>query len=271
MIEVILAGIFGLLIGSFLNVCIHRLPHDESVLQPARSYCPNCRKVIAWYDNIPVLSFLLLRARCRNCQTPISWRYPLVEAITGALFAWSVYVHGWNLTGLKYCVFSAILVDLVFTDFETYILPDEFTLGGSVVGLVLSAITPPTTNFLGYFLPQTWPRWIVSLMEAAFAGLVVAGLLWFIGSLYMWIRKREGLGFGDVKMLLVIGVFLGLPNALLTVFFGSVLGSVVGVLYIKLSRRGWDHELPFGSFLGAAAIFVGLFGEAFFKWYWKLG
>lgn len=308
-IEVLLAAVLGLVIGSFLNVCIHRLPEDESVLEPRRSYCPHCRQTIAWYDNVPLLSFFLLRGRCRHCQAAISWRYPIVEALTALLFAWTIQTHGWNLVGLKYCVFAAILVDLVFTDYETYILPDEFTLGGAAAGVVLAAVTPPSAPLLAYFFPKTWPLWVAPLVDSAFAACTVAGLLWLTGAsyrafrnwrlsrklyrrmrerpsplykklgkeLYPRIRKTlprwtsEVLGLGDVKMLLMVGAFLGLPAALLTIFLGAALGSVIGGLYIRLARKGWEHELPFGSFLGVAAIFVGLFGDSFFKWYWKLG
>ncbi|MBI4903311.1 MAG: prepilin peptidase [Acidobacteria bacterium] len=270
-LEILAAAFLGLLIGSFLNVCIHRLPEDESLLQPARSYCPHCRAMIAWYDNIPVLSYILLRAKCRACGASISWRYPLVEAITGILFGASVYVHGWNWMGLKHCIFAAILVDLVFTDLETYILPDEFTLGGSVVGLVMAALAPANTRFLAFFLPATWPLWLIGVLEGAFAGCILAGLMWTGGMLFQKIRGKEGLGLGDVKMLLVIGVFLGLPATLLTVFLGSLLGSIVGGFYIVMSRKDWDFEIPFGTFLGFAAMMLSLFGDVFFKWYWKLG
>lgn len=269
LLEALIAGFFGMLIGSFLNVCIHRLPEDQSVWNPRRSFCPHCRATIAWYDNIPVFSYLLLGAKCRACRAPISWRYPLVEAITGLLFGLSVWVHGWNWMGLKHCVFAAILVDLVFTDLETYILPDEFTLGGSVVGLGLAAMAPAKTKFLAFFLPATWPEWAIGMCEGLFAGCLLSGLMWIGGTLFEKIRKKEGLGLGDVKMLLVIGIFLGLPASLLTVFLGSLVGSIVGGLYIALSREDWDFPIPFGTFLGVAAMTLSLFGDVFFRWYWK--
>jgi leader peptidase (prepilin peptidase)/N-methyltransferase len=269
MIEALFAGLFGLLIGSFLNVCIYRLPRDLSVVTP-RSHCPECEKLVAWYDNIPVLSWLLLGAKCRNCKTPIHWRYPAVELLTGVLFFWCVYSRGWNMMGLKLCVFSAIMVDLIFTDLADRILPDEFTLGGAAVGVVLAAFTPPESFITLMFLSQTTPQWIHSVAEAMLGGGVTAGLLWFTGVVYKRVRNREGLGFGDVKMLLTIGVFLGLPGALLTVFMGSVLGAVCGGLFIWLSKNDTNYELPFGSFLGLSALIVGLFGGPIMNWYMSI-
>lgn len=269
MMEALIAGFFGLLIGSFLNVCIYRLPRDLSVVHP-RSHCTNCEKTVAWYDNIPVISYILLGAKCRNCKAPIHWQYPLVELITGLLFFWSVYSRGWNVLGLKMCVFSAILVDLIVTDYNDRILPDEFTKGGFAAGLILAAFTPPTTNLLLLFLPLTTPVWIHSVAEALLGGLLTAGLLWFTGFLYQKIRKREGLGFGDVKMLLAVGAFLGFPATLMTVFFGSLVGAVLGTIFIFVAKEDMTYELPYGSFLGLAALVVGLFSENISAWYWGL-
>lgn len=270
MIEALMAGLFGLLIGSFLNVCIYRLPRDLSVVHP-RSHCPVCEKTVAWYDNFPVLSYLILGAKCRYCKTPIPWRYPAVELLTGVLFFISVYARGWNPIGLKLCVFSAIMVDLIFTDLADRILPDEFTLGGAAVGLILSALTPPESFVTLLFLPPATPPWIQSVAEALLGGGLTAGLLWLTGIVYKRVRHREGLGFGDVKMLLTIGVFLGLPGALLTVFLGSVLGAVCGGLFIWLSKEDTTYELPFGSFLGFSALVIALFGEPLMAWYAQLG
>jgi len=270
-IEALFAGAFGMLIGSFLNVCIYRLPRDLSVVHP-RSHCPECERIVAWYDLVPVLSWLLLGARCRWCKTPIPFIYPLVELVTGALFFWSVYSRGPNLLGLKMCIFSAILVDLIFTDLNDRILPDEFTLGGFAVGLALAPLTPAPSSLALIFAPPSWPQWGTSLGEALLGGLGSAGLLWLVAAVYSRVRGREGLGFGDVKMMLAVGAFLGLPGALATIFLGSVLGSLLGSLYLVLTRKDMSqYELPFGSFLGVAALGVGLFGEHLFAWYWQLG
>jgi len=265
MIEAWLAGIFGLLIGSFLNVCIHRMPRDLSVIRP-RSFCPGCEKPIAWYDNIPVLSYLVLMGRCRHCAGRIGWRYPLVEALTGVLFFAAVQNHGMSLVALKYCVFSALVVGLVFMDLEELILADELTLGGTVVGLVLSMWVRFEYGPLHPFLPPLNQRWL-SLAEAAFAAAFTAGALWLVGALYYRIRKREGLGLGDVKMTAMIAAFLGLQPALLALLVGSVLGAVIGLIFIWITRKDAStYELPFGSFLGAGALAVAWFAEPLFRW-----
>jgi leader peptidase (prepilin peptidase) / N-methyltransferase len=270
-IEAALALIFGLLIGSFLNVCIHRWPRDLSVVRP-RSHCPACGKTIAWYDNIPVLSFLVLRGRCRHCAARISVRYPVVELGTGLLFFWFVYRYGPTLEALKLCVFSAMLVALIFSDLEERILPDEFTLGGTVAGLVLAAFVPLDAEFISLLLPfRLGPRGH-SLEESAFGALIGSGAIWFVGFIYEKLRHREGLGLGDVKMIAMIGAFLGLRLALLTLMLASLLGAVVGLVYIVATRKDSStYELPFGSFLGLAALIVGLFGQVIVVWYSHLG
>lgn len=269
MIEAILAGLFGMLIGSFLNVCIYRLPRDLSVVHP-RSHCTACEKTIAWYDNIPVVSYILLGGKCRYCKASYSITYPLVELVTGILFFISVYLHGANLVGYKWCAFSAIMVDLVVTDLFERILPDEFTLGGFVLGVALAAFTPAPSNLSMLLVPYQWPAWAHGVAEALIGGLFTAGLLWFTGWAYEKVRKREGLGLGDVKMMLVIGAFLGLPGTLITLFLGSVLGGVIGGLYILLSKADTTYELPFGSFLGLAAVIIGIGGERLMAWYQHL-
>jgi leader peptidase (prepilin peptidase)/N-methyltransferase len=257
--EAILAGLAGLLIGSFLNVCIYRLPRDLSVVTP-RSHCPHCERTIAWYDNVPLLSWALLRGHCRHCGAGIPVRYPLVEAITGALFFAGVWQFGPTIMALKFCVFAAIMVDLIFTDFEERILPDEFTIGGTIVGVVLAAWVPTQTPMLPVLFPSTAvPIRAVSMLEAAATAVLLSGVLWGIGALYAKIRGREGLGFGDVKMVACIGAFLGLMQGLLGLMMGSLLGSVAGIAYILLARKDANsYELPFGSFLGIAAVVVAL-------------
>lgn len=269
MMEAWFAGLFGLLIGSFLNVCIYRLPRDLSVVRP-RSHCPYCEKLVAWYDNVPVLSYLLLGAKCRHCKAPIHWQYPLVELATGALFFYSVYTLGWNALGLKHCLFSAIMVDLIVTDWNDRILPDEFTYGGFVAALLIAPFTPAPSSLMTLFLPVRLPVWMYSVAEAAAGGLICAGLLYVAGKIYEKVRHREGLGLGDVKMLLTVGAFLGLPGALMTIFLGSIVGAVLGSIYIWKSGQDMTYELPYGSFLGAAALFVALFGERLSAWYLRM-
>jgi leader peptidase (prepilin peptidase) / N-methyltransferase len=257
MIETFIAALFGLLIGSFLNVCIHRWPRDLSVVSP-RSACPECEKPIASYDNIPVLSFLFLRGRCRQCGARIHWHYPLVELLTAVAFGYFVHRTGVSLVALKYCVFAAIQIALVFCDFETLILPDEFTVGGFFIGLVFApfVLVHDSTFHLiaGMFGLLPGPR-LGSLGEALFGAIVPAGSIWFGGWLFEKLRHKEGLGFGDVKMLAMVGAFLGIQGALLTIVVASIAGSVIGLIFVKATGKdAATYPLPFGSFLGAAAL-----------------
>lgn len=261
MIEAALAFLFGLLIGSFLNVCIYRMPRDLSVVRP-RSFCPTCEKPVAWYDNIPLASYVLLRGRCRHCRQPISIRYPVVEFLTAAVFFLALFLYGPSARAFKLCTFAALLIGLVFSDLEQRILPDEFTLGGVAAGIGLAGLVPFRGGFAMLFLPASLgPRWI-SVIEAALVAAVSGGLLWLIGELYYRIRHRDGLGLGDVKMIAMIGAFLGLQGALLAVVLGSLLGSVIGLAYIYLARKdAASYELPFGTFLGIAALALALLRE----------
>jgi len=250
-----LAVIAGLLAGSFLNVCIWRLPRDLSVVRP-RSLCPRCRNPIAWFDNIPVVSFALLGGKCRHCRARIPIRYPAVELLTAALFWAAVRMHGASPAALKLGLFAALLVGLIFADLEQRILPDEFTLGGLGAGLAFAALVPVEPGLVSLFLAGAHPR-LASLTEAAAGAAFCAGGIWLVGQLYYLIRRREGLGLGDVKMLGMIGAFLGLRQTLLVMLLGSLIGSVIGLLYIRLARKdAATYELPYGTFLGIAALAV---------------
>src|SRR6202140_1153220 len=194
MMIVLLAFLAGLLIGSFLNVCIYRLPRDLSVVTPPRSFCPECEKTIAWYDNIPVISYFVLRARCRHCNARIPVRYLLVELSTGAAFALCVAALGLSLPALKYAIYSAIMIALVASDLEERILPDEFTLGGTLIGLAFSPFVPLEHYFAAMFIPYSaGERW-QSFGESAFAAAVGSGSIWLVGWLYEKLRHRGGLG-----------------------------------------------------------------------------
>ncbi|MBZ5601524.1 MAG: prepilin peptidase [Acidobacteriia bacterium] len=275
MIEIAIAVLAGLLIGSFLNVCVFRLPRDLSVVRP-RSFCPGCEKMIAWYDNIPVLSFILLGGRCRNCKERIPFRYPLVELSTAAAFGICVAALGPTLAAAKYSIFSAILITLIASDAEERILPDEFTLGGTILGLIFSVLVPMgrpgELDFSQFFIPGSlnW-RWH-SLTESALGAGLPCVMIWFVGWAYEKLRHREGLGFGDVKMIAMIGAFLGLRWALLTLIAASLFGSLGGLAYIFITGKDAStYELPFGSFLGLAALGVAMFGEVVVVWYSRLG
>jgi leader peptidase (prepilin peptidase) / N-methyltransferase len=261
--EALLAFLFGLLIGSFLNVCIHRMPRDLSVVRP-RSHCPACKAMIAWYDNIPLLSYAILRGRCRHCGARISPRYPMVELLTGILFAAVVLRFGVGPQAGKLCLFAALLVGLIFSDLECLILPDEFTLGGLAAGLALSWFIPLGDDagraLLWILGVEPAERWL-SPVEAALAAALPAGMLWLGGWIFEKVRHKEGLGLGDVKLIAMVGAFLGLRGVLLTLLAGSVAGSILGLLYIKLARKdAATYELPFGTFLGAAALAVAFWG-----------
>ncbi len=271
MIEELVAALAGLLIGSFLNVCIYRLPRDLSVVRP-RSFCPACENMIAWYDNIPVVSFILLRSRCRHCRAPISIRYPLVELSTAAAFALCVFEYGPSLQAVELSLFSAILIALIFSDIEERILPDEFTIGGTILGMVFALLVPLPPGLVYLLLPYSvGPRWL-SLGEAALGAGVSSGCIWLVGWLYSKFRHREGLGFGDVKMIAMIGAFLGLQWALLILIAASLVGSIGGLLYIFVAKKeAATYELPFGSFLGIAALAAALFRVPFMTWYSHLG
>jgi leader peptidase (prepilin peptidase)/N-methyltransferase len=271
LIPALIAALAGLLIGSFLNVCIYRLPRDLSVVSP-RSYCPQCEGPIPWFDNIPLLSYLVLAGRCRKCGQRIPARYPLVELLTAAAFFCAVWFLGPTAAAAKFCVFGTIVITLLFSDLEERLLPDEFTLGGVIIGVVFAVFVPLPPGLVAIlFYSLRNPR-VISTGESLFAALFCAGALWLVGALYQKVRHREGLGFGDVKMVAMIGAFLGIQGALLTLITGSLLGAIVGLCYIWFTGKDAStYELPFGTFLGIAALGVGLFTDLIAAWYTRLG
>jgi len=265
MIEALLALLFGLLIGSFLNVCIYRWPRDLSVVRP-RSHCTSCDKMIAGYDNVPIFSFLLLRGRCRHCKARISLRYPAVELLTGALFFHFVYALGPTVAALKMCVLAALLIGLTFSDLEERILPDEFTKGGLALGFLFALFVPVPDNIgesILFLLGVDVNGPAASVVEAVFGAVLPAFFLWGAGELYFRIRHREGLGFGDVKLIAMVGSFLGLTGALWTLIIGGVSGSIVSVIYAKAAGKDLGtYELPYGTFLGVAALVLAVWHKA---------
>lgn len=251
------AALAGLLFGSFLNVCIYRMPRDLSVVAP-RSFCPECGKQIAWYDNVPVLSYALLRGVCRHCGTRIGLRYPLVELMTAVLFGWTAGRYGYTIETLKWVVFEALLVALFWIDLEERLLPDELTLGGTVVGLCFAVFVVAPGLLGDLLLPGPHPVWR-SVLNAILGGVLLAVPLWLIGAAYRRLRRREGLGFGDVKLVLLIGIYLGFEKGVIALMIGAVAGSVLGIIYIVLTRENAaTYELPLGTFLCAGAMLVPL-------------
>jgi leader peptidase (prepilin peptidase)/N-methyltransferase len=255
---VAVAALAGLLIGSFLNVCIYRIPRDLSVIAP-RSFCPECGVAVAWFDNVPLASYFVLRARCRHCKQRIGWRYPAVEAMTAILFAVVAYRYAWTTSAGKWMLWEAIIIVLFWTDFEEQILPDELTIGGSVLGLILAWFVPVP----GGFAAAVFPGWSATARSFLSIGMGVGLLaipMWILAFLYEKIRGREGLGFGDVKLLILMSTFMGFENALFATMLGAVGGSVLGVIYCLATRRKFaETQLPFGSFLCAGAAIVPLF------------
>lgn len=241
------AALVGALIGSFLNVCILRWPAEQSVVSP-RSRCPGCGEPIAWYDNIPIFSWVvLLRGRCRRCQTPISIQYPLVELANALIWGLLAWRDGPTLTFLAGAIFFSILLGITMTDAREYIIPDEFSLGGLVIGILFS-------------LPGGFPAISQALIGAA-AGF---GLLWVVGVLGTRIFKEEAMGGGDIKMMAMVGAFVGWQGVLLTIFLGALIGTLV---FVPLSLMGRKRLVPFGVFLSLGAAATWLAGPAVFAWY----
>jgi leader peptidase (prepilin peptidase)/N-methyltransferase len=262
--------VFGLVIGSFLNVCILRIPVAKSIVFPP-SHCPSCGTPIKPYDNIPVVSWLLLAGRCRKCKARISAMYPMVELATGLLFLACYLAFGLDAEALKWAIFAALMIVLTITDLRERILPDKVNFAGLGLGLLLSFFTRPVdgtalwlANHLFVYPP---PEAALSFADALIGAGVASGLLWLVAEGYFRARGREGMGFGDVKMMAMAGAFLGLQRALLTILLGSLLGSVIGVAVIAIGRKGRDFELPFGTFLGAGAMLVVFFGSSALDWY----
>ena len=257
------AFLIGLVVGSFLNVCIYRWPRDESVVSP-RSHCTSCERTVAWHDNLPVLSYLLLKGRCRHCQAAIAPFYPIVELLNGLFYAYIFWRHGFDPAGFKLALFVSMMLVLVVTDWQEYILPDEITIGGLIIGWAISPFIHldggPLKLPLLLFDKQ-YPPWVVSVMESFAAAIVIGGSLFLLGEVYFRLRQIEGLGFGDVKMVAMMGAFWGFSDTFATLILGSILGSIVGIAIVLLARKGWNYALPFGSYLGVVAIAVALWGN----------
>jgi leader peptidase (prepilin peptidase)/N-methyltransferase len=241
-------AVVGLMVGSFLNVCIHRIPLRRSVVYP-RSKCVSCDRPLAWYENIPVVSYLVLRGRCRTCGTRISLQYPLVELTTAAAFVIHYEVLGLSPLLPVRIAFTCVLIVLFAIDLEHQLLPNVITLPALAAGLVLSLVLPP------------------GLRDALIGVLVGGGILFLIAEVYFRLRKEEGMGMGDVKMLAMIGAFLGWKLTVLTLILASFGGSIAGILLLVTRRGNMKAALPFGTFLAAGALAASLFGEPLVNWY----
>ena len=262
--------LLGLILGSFLNVCILRIPRGESIVLPA-SHCTNCGEAIKAYDNIPMLSWIILRGRCRKCREPISWMYPAVELATGLLFLGCYFAFGLTLTGAKWALFASLMIVLVVTDARERILPDKVNFLGLALGIVFSPLLRPVDGLALSLSDRIFafppPTPVLALADSLLGMIAGGGLLWIVAEGYFRLRGREGMGLGDVKMMAMAGTFLGLKRTLLTILLGSLLGSVLGLLFIMLFRKDRQYELPFGTFLGASALLVVFFGTPMLNWY----
>jgi len=261
----LIVSLFGLIIGSFLNVCIHRIPKGESIVTP-RSKCPECGHKISSWENIPVLSYFILGGKCRGCKTSISWIYPLVEVLTGLCF-WLLFLRfGFGSPFFVNVVFFCILISLIFIDLHERILPDRLTLGGTIVGFLLAGFQ--SSALLGGRAAVELSSPVLSNYVNSLLGILVGGgILWLVATLYLKIRKREGMGFGDIKMMMMVGAFLGWKLAWFTILSGSVLGVLIGGSFMYLSRKTQKYELPFGTFLGFGAMLAALYGPQLIDWY----
>ena len=257
--------LFGLIFGSFLNVCIARIPLGLSVVRP-RSKCPNCGHLIRWYDNIPVLSYVILRGRCRDCKELISLIYPVVEFVTAAALLAAFVVDGWGAEFIRNAVLIMLLIVLVFTDLTERRIPHAVTVPGIVLGLGFSWFVPVDARPLAGLLLRmgvTMSPGLTSFTGALAGALVGGGLFYLVGQAFYHFggRRKQYLGFGDVMLMLMVGTFLGMPLTLLSVLMGSLLGTVVALPLEALNPRFRHFHWPYGSFLGAAALYACLWGD----------
>jgi leader peptidase (prepilin peptidase)/N-methyltransferase len=288
--------LFGMVIGSFLNVCILRIPEELSIVAPA-SRCPRCEKAIEWYDNVPVFGWIWLRGKCRSCGLAISPMYPLVELATGLLFVACYAEFGLTQAMVKWLFFTCLLVVLTITDLRVRILPDLVNWPGAIAGLFFSSVVPPNDGTGAWIYARVFHQFPSVAVQGFLDGLLGAAfgslLLWSVAAVYKRVRGREGMGMGDVKMMAMVGAFLGVRGAFLTILVGTLLGSVVGILSVvvlyasgwrrklaeRASRRGigklnqlrWtiasQYQLPLGTFLGIAGLVVVYFApEMLLRW-----
>jgi leader peptidase (prepilin peptidase)/N-methyltransferase len=271
----IVAGVFGAVIGSFLNVVIHRVPREESIVFP-NSRCPSCGAVIAFYDNIPIFSYIVLRAKCRQCKERISVRYPAVELLTAALFIGVAWHAGLSAALPFDLVFASALFTLVFIDAEHMLLPNVITYPGIAFALIARVAIPYLTGTphfddvpsLSQGALADMPIWIVSLAGGFIGALIGGGSLWLMGWTWEKLRGIEAMGLGDVKMMFMVGAYLGWRLTILTIFVGVLSGSVIGILLMaRQGQRNMQMLLPFGVFLGLGAIAALLFGSPLVEWY----
>ena len=247
--------VLGAVIGSFLNVCIHRLPREKSIVRPPSS-CTNCGKPVRFYDNIPIVSYILLKGRCRDCGTPISAMYPIVEALTALLFVFLFIRFGLSLSLVVFLVFASALIVISFIDLEFKIIPDILSVGGMIVGFLFSILRPYYRNLD--------PRF--GVLDALYGIGLGGGVLFLIAWTYQFITKREGMGGGDIKLLAMIGSFCGIKGVVFSLMSGSLLGTAVGVPLLFVKGEGGKYAIPFGPFLSVGALIYLFVGDRIINW-----
>ena len=252
----VVVTLFGLCIGSFLNVCIYRIPQAKSILYPG-STCGSCGAPVRFYDNIPVLSYLILGGKCRSCKTPFSFRYPMVELLTGLMALAITLKYGFSFESLIYFVFICSLLVITFIDIDHQIIPDILSLPGIPI-CFLAAFALPTTSYTG------------TLINSLLGILVGGGTLFMVGWLYMLATKKEGMGGGDIKLLAMIGALIGWKGILFTVMVSSAVGSIVGIAVMARMKKDMKLAIPFGPFLSIGAISYIFFGKKLIYWYLNL-
>ena len=249
-----LVFLFGISFGSFLNVLIYRLPIKTSLIKPP-SQCPKCGSKIRFYDNIPIISYIILRGRCRRCKKPISLRYPMIEVLSGLMTVFAIYNFGFSIRGFEVVYLSLIFLAIFFIDLDHTVIPDVFTLSGIIIGFAIS------------LMPGSIIGWKQSLLGMAVGG----GAFLLVGILGEFIFKKEALGFGDVKYAAMVGAFLGWKNLILMLIIASFLGSAIGIFLIYLrGKKGRSTYIPFGPFLTVGAWISIYFGELLIKAYLDL-
>jgi len=241
--------IFGAMVGSFLNVCIFRLPKEESIIWPG-SHCPYCKNPIEFYDNIPLVSYILLKGKCRHCKKPISFQYPSIEGITALSSLFLIIKFGPSLSYLFYFAFVAALIVITVIDLYHQIIPDVISLPGIGMGLLASLIIPQITFF-----------------NSLIGVLLGGGSLFIVGTFYQWLFKREGMGGGDVKLLAMIGAFLGWKAVILTILLSSLIGSIIGILIMVIKGKDFKYAIPFGPFLSLGAVIALFYQNEIISWY----
>ena len=245
--------IFGMCVGSFLNVCIYRLPASTSIADPPRSMCPSCNSLIKFYDNIPVLSYLWLKGRCRYCNAPISFRYLVVEVLSGIAALSVLFTFGLTLEGLVYFIFISSLLVITFIDIDHRIIPNIITLPGIPIGLIASLALPEVT-----------------LMNSVLGVLAGGGSLWIVAWTYHRITGKDGMGGGDIKLLAMIGTLVGWQGVLFTIFVSSAVGTIIGMTVMLVKGKNMKFAVPFGPFLSIGAVTYIFFGQKVIFWYFNL-